>query len=103
MFFKRITISIYDEFCTKKFINLVAEWPEFMRPVVTPPPVPAPKSPVTVPTTAAKLLPLGAAACVTYNRVSWTLRVRKEVFTPSESLGPPSALHLMFCQVNYQI
>lgn len=69
-----------------------------MRPVVTPPPVS--KSPVPIQTTASKLLPLGAAACITYNRVPWTLRVRKEVFAPSESLGPPSALHLMFCQVN---
>ncbi|KAJ8956705.1 hypothetical protein NQ318_014060 [Aromia moschata] len=41
----------------------------------------------------------GVAACVTYNRVSWILRVRKEVFSPSEPLGPPSSLHLIFCQI----
>lgn len=67
-----------------------------MRPVVTPPPIN--KSPVNVATTS-KLLPHGSAACVTYNRVSWTLRVRKEYFTPTEGLGPPTALHLMFCQI----
>ncbi|KAF2905677.1 hypothetical protein ILUMI_00498 [Ignelater luminosus] len=85
----------------------VNEWPEFMRPIQTPP---SSKSPVTTPThqvtetrqspkTATRLLPLGAAACVTYNRVSWLLRVRKEVFSPNEPLGPPAALHLMFCQI----
>jgi myosin-15 len=42
---------------------------------------------------------LGASACVTYNRVSWLLRVRKEVFSPNEALGPPSILHLIFCQI----
>lgn len=78
-----------------------------MRPIQTPP---SSKSPITTsthqvtetrqsPKTATRLLPLGAAACVTYNRVSWLLRVRKEVFSPSEALGPPAALHLMFCQI----
>lgn len=68
-----------------------------MRPVVTPPPVN--KSPSNVTSSSSKLLPHGSAACVTYNRVSWTLRVRKEYFTPTENLGPPTALHLMFCQI----
>lgn len=68
-----------------------------MRPVVTPPPVKKSVEPATPPTTN-KLLPHGSA-CVTYNRVSWTLRVRKEFFTPTEALGPPSALHLMYCQI----
>ncbi|XP_017773416.1 PREDICTED: unconventional myosin-XV [Nicrophorus vespilloides] len=74
------------------------EWPEFMRPIKTPP---VSKSPVpeSSPKTGSRLLPLGAPACVTYNRVSWLLRVRKEVFTPSEPLGPPSTLHLIFCQI----
>lgn len=80
-----------------------------MRPIQTPPlsmsPLPLSIHPVLPekvhesPKMAARLLPLGATACVTYNRVSWLLRVRKEVFTPSESLGPPAALHLMFCQI----
>ncbi|KAK9739373.1 hypothetical protein QE152_g9077 [Popillia japonica] len=80
----------------------VQEWPEFMRPIQTPPPskspilptptkIPKEHSPITTP----KLLPLGTAACITYNRVSWLLRVRKEVFTPAEPLGPPAALHLI--------
>ncbi|XP_044253727.1 unconventional myosin-XV [Tribolium madens] len=85
--------------------NDVQEWPEFMRPIHTPPP----KSPVIhrsqdqvqsqSPKTTNRLLPLGASACVTYNRVSWLLRVRKEVFSPNEPLGPPSILHLIFCQI----
>lgn len=69
-----------------------------MRPVKTPPP--SKKSSIdNSPSSASKLLPHGAAGCVTYNRMSWTLRVRKEFFTPTESLGPPTALHLIFCQV----
>ncbi|KAJ3645965.1 hypothetical protein Zmor_023581 [Zophobas morio] len=85
--------------------NEVQEWPEFMRPIQTPPP----KSPVVhrkqeqvqnqSPKTTARLVPLGSSACVTYNRVSWLLRVRKEVFSPNEPLGPPSILHLIFCQI----
>ncbi|XP_060523322.1 unconventional myosin-XV [Cylas formicarius] len=85
----------------------VQEWPEFMRPIQTPPsksPVngrhtpnepdepPSPKSP-------GRLLPLGSSAYVTYNRVAWLLRVRKEFFSPSEPLGPLTALHLIFCQI----
>lgn len=86
-----------------------------MRPIQTPPS----KSPVNVmpqhqaqpppqtqqqhkidsPKTAPRLLPLGTSACVTYNRVPWLLRVRKEVFSPAEPIGPPSALHLIFCQI----
>ncbi|KAJ8922961.1 hypothetical protein NQ315_001507 [Exocentrus adspersus] len=83
----------------------VQEWPEFMRPIQTPPsksPVmthPQPQEKSESPKTTSRLLPLGAAACVTYNRVSWLLRVRKEVFSPSESLGAPTTLHLIFCQI----
>ncbi|XP_050297745.1 unconventional myosin-XV isoform X2 [Anthonomus grandis grandis] len=85
----------------------VQEWPEFMRPIKTPPS----KSPVNVPfmaddneeprspSTPNRVLPLSASAYVTYNRVSWLLRVRKEYFSPSEPLGPLNALHLIFCQI----
>lgn len=76
-----------------------------MRPIQTPPP----KSPVPVhkveqnhqssPKTSSRLTPLGAQASVTYNRVPWLLRVRKEVFSPNEALGPPTILHLVFCQI----
>ncbi|EDV95387.1 GH17916 [Drosophila grimshawi] len=41
----------------------------------------------------------GASACLTYNRVPWKLRVRKEVFQPHEPIGPPVALDLLFAQV----
>lgn len=40
-----------------------------------------------------------ASACLTYNRVPWKLRIRKEVFRPNEPLGPPAALDLLFAQV----
>lgn len=44
-----------------------------------------------------------AAACLTYNRVPWKLRVRKEVFHPSESIGSPAALDLLFAQVTSDV
>lgn len=40
-----------------------------------------------------------AAACLTYNRVPWKLRVRKEVFHPMESISSPATLDLLFAQV----
>lgn len=85
------------------------EWPEFMRPIKTPPPShpspTIPKSPAqrntpSPKTAASRLVPLGAAASVTYSRVPWQLRVRKEVYSPLETLGTsPGALHIVFCQV----
>lgn len=60
------------------------DWPV---PVI-PAPVPAPPS-----------LKSPASACLTYNRVPWKLRVRKEVFHPNEALGPPAALDLLFAQI----
>uniref|UniRef100_A0A182QI00 Myosin motor domain-containing protein n=1 Tax=Anopheles farauti TaxID=69004 RepID=A0A182QI00_9DIPT len=44
-----------------------------------------------------------AAACLTYNRVSWTLRVRKEVFRPSETVTAPAALDLLFNQITSDV
>lgn len=51
---------------------------------------PAPVPPVTK---------LPAAACLTYNRVPWKLRVRKEVFHPTESISSPATLDLLFAQI----
>lgn len=59
-------------------------------PTTTPIPAPVPVLPA---------LKSPAAACLTYNRVPWKLRVRKEVFHPSESIGSPAALDLLFAQV----
>lgn len=59
-----------------------------MSAIPAPVPVPVPPS-----------LKSPAAACLTYNRVPWRLRVRKEVFTPKESIGSPAALDLLFAQV----
>lgn len=42
---------------------------------------------------------LPAAACLTYNRVPWKLRVRKEVFHPMESISSPATLDLLFAQI----
>lgn len=58
-------------------------------------PVPVIPAPVPVPPS----LKSPAAACLTYNRVPWKLRVRKEVFRPSESIGPPAAIDLLFAQI----
>ncbi|XP_055693638.1 unconventional myosin-XV isoform X1 [Lutzomyia longipalpis] len=63
---------------------MVDDWP--MQSI--PAPVPAPPS-----------LKSSAAACLTYNRVPWKLRVRKEVFRPAEAIGPPAALDLLFAQI----
>lgn len=64
------------------------EWP---LPAI-PAPVPAPPS-----------LKSPANACLTYNRVPWKLRVRKEVFHPNEPIGPPIALDLLFAQVSSDV
>lgn len=58
-------------------------------------PVSAIPAPVPVPPS----LKSPAAACLTYNRVPWRLRVRKEVFHPNESIGSPAALDMLFAQV----
>lgn len=63
------------------------DWPAFTAPVI-PAPVLAPPS-----------LKNPASACLTYNRVPWKLRVRKEVFRPNEPIGPPAAIDLLFAQI----
>ena len=32
-------------------------------------------------------------------RVPWTLKIRKEVFSPSETVQSPLAINLIFCQI----
>lgn len=34
-----------------------------------------------------------------YNRVPWKLRIRKELFSPSEQISEPTTVHLIFCQI----
>ncbi|KAF4520562.1 hypothetical protein B566_EDAN011115, partial [Ephemera danica] len=46
-----------------------------------------------------KLYPASDAPFFAYNRVNWKLQIRKEVFSPNETLSNPLALHLVFCQV----
>lgn len=66
------------------------EWP---LPIV-PAPVPVPTPP---------FIKSPANACLTYNRVPWKLRVRKEVFHPNEPIGSPIALDLLFAQVSSDV
>ncbi|XP_060661675.1 LOW QUALITY PROTEIN: unconventional myosin-XV [Drosophila nasuta] len=78
-----------------------------MSPVVVPAPVPpAPVTPTSAAAAASAVTSSavgaasgGSTACLTYNRVPWKLRVRKEVFQPHEPIGPPVALDLLFAQV----
>ncbi|XP_025836405.1 unconventional myosin-XV [Agrilus planipennis] len=97
---KRLSVSTVH---TEKLEG--SEWPEFMRPIKTPPPQkPSQNNPVennheNTLKSPSRFTPLGASPSLAYNRVPWSLRVRKEVFTPAEPLGPLPAIHLMFCQV----
>ncbi|XP_076234476.1 unconventional myosin 10A [Calliopsis andreniformis] len=79
----------------------IEEWPEFLRPVL--PPAEKPEIEKVQEVMNTKLYPQTSSAHFTYNRVTWTLRVKKEVFTPNETLNSPLALHLVFCQVAYDV
>ncbi|XP_062707917.1 unconventional myosin-XV [Aedes albopictus] len=61
-----------------------------------------PPAPV-MPLPAQPSLKAPAAACLTYNKITWKLRVRKEVFRPSESVSAPAALDLMFSQITSDV
>lgn len=53
-----------------------------------------------IPPTVAPPAMKAPSACLTYNtRVSWKLKVKKEVFRPSETLGPPAVVDLLFAQI----
>lgn len=79
----------------------IEEWPEFLKPVL--PPVDKPEIEKAQEVVDTKLYPQTSTAHFTYNRVTWTLRVKKEVFAPGENLTSPLALHLVFCQVAYDV
>ncbi|XP_026670463.1 unconventional myosin-XV [Ceratina calcarata] len=79
----------------------IEEWPEFLRPVM--PPAEKPEIEKVQEVVNTKLYPQTSSAHFTYNRVTWTLRVKKEVFAPNETLNSPLALHLVFCQVAYDV
>lgn len=70
---------------TDKFESSQNDWP----------PAPVIPSPVLVPHS----MKTPSTACLMYNRVPWKLRVRKEVFRPKESIGPPAAIDLLFLQI----
>lgn len=45
-------------------------------------------------------MPKTPSACLTYNsKVPWKLRVKKEVFRPSEPIGPPECVELLSAQI----
>ncbi|XP_039312298.1 unconventional myosin-XV [Solenopsis invicta] len=79
----------------------IEEWPEFLKPVL--PPADKPEIEKAQEMMNTKLYPQTSNAHFTYNRVTWTLRVKKEVFAPNETLNSPLALHLVFCQVAYDV
>ncbi|XP_066584309.1 unconventional myosin-XV [Prorops nasuta] len=79
----------------------IDEWPEFLKPVL--PPAEKPEIEKVQEVINTKLYPQTSSAHFTYNRVTWTLRVKKEVFAPNEALNSPLALHLVFCQVAYDV
>merc|ERR1712088_854406 len=49
--------------------------------------------------TKTQIHPPNTQSFFTYNRVPWTLKIRKEVFSPSETLNSPLAINLIFCQI----
>ncbi|OXU27998.1 hypothetical protein TSAR_007655 [Trichomalopsis sarcophagae] len=79
----------------------IEEWPEFLKPVL--PPAEKPEIEKVQEVVDTKLYPQTSSTHFTYNRVTWTLRVKKEVFAPNETLTTPLALHLVFCQVAYDV
>ncbi|XP_058797715.1 unconventional myosin-XV [Phymastichus coffea] len=79
----------------------IEEWPEFLKPVM--PPADKPEIEKVQEIVDTKLYPQASNTHFTYNRVTWTLRVKKEVFAPNETLTTPLALHLVFCQVAYDV
>jgi myosin-15 len=79
----------------------IEESPEFLQPVDTAPPFIMERRDhgKNLEMVKTKLFGPSSAAYFTYNRVTWRLSVRKEVFAPGETLSSPLALHLVFCQV----
>lgn len=76
----------------------IEDCPEFLKPVLPPADVEKEQK-----VTDTMLYPQNSMAHFTYNRISWSLRVKKEVFAPNENLSTPLALHLVFCQIAYDV
>jgi myosin-15 len=49
--------------------------------------------------TQTKVYPPKHSTYLTYNRVNWELRLRKEFFYPGEKIEDPMTLNLIFCQI----
>lgn len=71
-----------------KLLIVGEEWPSFLAPVLpAPSSAPSIANPDHVPnsnSTQSPQQPAPSSACITYHRVPWRLRVRKEVFSPGE-------------------
>lgn len=94
--------SVASTYRTDKMERIeIQEWPEFLKPVL--PPADKPEIEKVQEIVNTKLYSQTSNAHFTYNRVTWTLRVKKEVFAPNETLNSPLALHLVFCQVAYDV
>lgn len=61
--------------------------------------LPSPANTVPAPVPPPTSIKSPVSACLTYNRIPWRLRVRKEVFHPTESIATPAILDLLFAQV----
>ena len=46
-----------------------------------------------------RLHPPSSNVHFSYNRVPWKLKIRKEMFSPSEQISEPATVHLIFCQI----
>ncbi|XP_023316209.1 unconventional myosin-XV isoform X2 [Trichogramma pretiosum] len=79
----------------------INEWPDFLEPII--PAAEQPEIEKAQEIVDTQLYPQTTQTHVTYNRVSWSLRVKKEVFAPNETLAAPLAMHLVFCQVAYDV
>ncbi|RWS08858.1 Unconventional myosin-XV-like protein, partial [Dinothrombium tinctorium] len=73
---------------------------DFLNPIDAPPPTVVHKrDQQMLEAVKTKLFPPNSCYYLTYNKVNWRFRVRKEIFLPSEKIESPLMLHLVFCQI----
>lgn len=73
---------------------------EFLQPIDDRPPILVDEDDYqALEETKTTLHPPNTQSFLTYNRVPWTLKIRKEVFSPSETVHSPLAINLIFCQI----
>merc|ERR1711899_245776 len=73
---------------------------EFLQPIDDRPPIVVDEDDYqAMEETKTQIHPPNTQSFFTYNRVPWTLKIRKEVFSPSETAQSPLAINLIFCQI----